>query len=97
MSEKKSKEKRITFQIPKYDLEKQLLWLNGFCQSVDIPCDILHGMIMADFIMAVDVASKQPDGSYDFKDTFPAYLADHMRRVENYKKYLKDGENGKEK
>lgn len=90
MSEKKSKKKRITFQVPKYNLESQLKFLEGLSASVSIPCEILHGMIMADFIMAVDIASKQPDGSYNFKDSFPAYVADHLRRVENYKRFLED-------
>lgn len=88
MSEKKSKEKRRTINVPRYNLQEQLDFVKSFCESVQFDADLLTGLILADFLYTIELTAFQSGG--DYKVAFLSYLEHSVRVYENFLKLKED-------
>lgn len=79
MSEKKSKKKRGTVTLPKYNVSHQLEYVRSFCEHTHFDSEVLTGLILADFICTVETMMIKH--KLDLPAVVLAY-ADHALQVE---------------
>lgn len=91
MSEKKSKKERKTVILPHFNNASLSAWIQSLCQSVNFDFETLLGFLMADFCMALELASSRTKNG-DYSAPFMAYL-EHIREVtNNFEKWRKSNE-----
>lgn len=93
MSEKKSKEKRNTINLPVYDVQSQIQYLQKLCTEFDFDVEKLTSYILADFIFTMENYQLNQGGSTS--EAFMAFLQHVCVTGENFKKLKEkiDGQN----
>lgn len=96
MSEKKSKKERKTVVLPHFNNADLSAWIQALCTSLNFSFETLLGFLMADFAMALEIASSRTKRG-DYSAPFMAYL-EHIREVtNNFEKWRRENENCQEK
>lgn len=82
MSEKKSKEQRLTVQYPVYDAEKNVQFLTEFSKLVDMSVDDILNLVIGDWIITLCTGTFYKDP----RDVFYSFVASTKTRSDEYKK-----------
>lgn len=90
MSEKKTKEKRHIISIPNYNLEDILADMTNICKVFEMSGDRLIAIILADWMMAFDMATSEK--TFFGKDKHPmlSFLKSHENHVARFRKWKKE-------
>lgn len=85
MSEKKSKEQRMTVQYPVYSAEKNAKFLELLHSAVDMSVSDILNLIVGDWIVTFSVGSMYKDP----RDVFFSFVSGTYAHSEEYKKQSK--------
>lgn len=91
MSEKKSKEKRHTMQLPIYNPASQLDYINNVCKSMDFSPEKFLTFILADWILHYQRASLQSNE----QTAFMSFLSSVEKQKSEFEKIKEIMENEK--
>lgn len=87
MSEKKTKEKRHTISIPKYNLEDILADMTNICKAFEMNGDQLIAIILADWMMTFDMATFGNPLFGEDKHPMLSFLKSHENHVEKFREW----------
>lgn len=83
MSEKKTKEKRNTINVPLYNIDSQMNYLIQCCKDFEFEPQKLLSLIVADWIYLVQTGLAK---GMDIKDVWISYLEHSERQRKNFEK-----------
>lgn len=87
MSEKKTKEKRHTIAIPKYDLQDILADMTNICKAFEMSGDQLIAIILADWMMTFDMATTDKTFFGQNKHPMLSFLKSHENHVAKFREW----------
>lgn len=87
MSEKKTKEKRHTIVIPKYNLEDILADMTNICKAFEMNGDQLIAIILADWMMTFDMATTDKTLFGEDKHPMLSFLKSHEIHVSKFREW----------